>query len=78
MEKGVGVYIVVCAFLYIEGEGGGGWAVRGGVEDRELYAVFGEDEGWEGRWMVVVLRRGVGTWRKEGERMVEERWRWWW
>ena len=68
---------MVCAFLDIEGEGGGGWAVRGAVEDRELYALFCEDEGWEGRWMVVVSRRGVGTWRKVGERMVEER-RWWW
>lgn len=75
MEKGVGAQIVVCALLYIEGDDVGGWAVRGAVENRELYALFCEDEeGWEGRWMVVVLRRGVGTWRKEGEKMVEERW----
>lgn len=46
MEKGVGAQIVVYAFLYIEGEGVGGWAVRGAVEDRELYALFCEDEGW--------------------------------
>ena len=40
MENGVGAQTVVCAFLYIEGEDVGGWAVRGAVEDRELYALF--------------------------------------
>ena len=46
MDKGVDAQIVVCAFLYLEGEDVGGWAVRGAVEDRELYALFCEYERW--------------------------------